>query len=129
MLMLDKERELVEAQAEIKALKVSDRMKEKAVEELAAELEKVDKKLKAMEILLDNKNLEVKRINDEKKAALAAQIAAEATVRRVQLAAAQKDEDQLLPWSIDAIVAPLESELKLARQEVSLVYNLNAFGC
>jgi hypothetical protein len=34
MLMLDKERELVEAQAEIKALKVSDRMKEKAVEEV-----------------------------------------------------------------------------------------------
>jgi hypothetical protein len=76
-----------------------------------------------------SQNLEVKRINDEKKAALAAQIAAEATVRRVQLAAAQKDEDQLLPWSIDAIVAPLESELKLARQEVSLVYKFNAFGC
>ncbi len=34
MVMLDKERELVEAQAEIKALKVSDRMKEKAVEEV-----------------------------------------------------------------------------------------------
>jgi hypothetical protein len=34
MLMLDKERELVEAQAEIKALKVSERMKEKAVEEV-----------------------------------------------------------------------------------------------
>ncbi|CAK9867245.1 unnamed protein product [Sphagnum jensenii] len=121
----DKERELVEAQAEIKALKVADRMKEKAVEELAAELEKVDKKLKAMEILLDNKNLEVKRINDEKKAALAAQIAAEATVRRVQLAAAQKDEDQLLPWSIDAIVAPLESELKLARQEIAKLQENN----
>jgi hypothetical protein len=30
----DKERELVEAQAEIKALKVSERMKEKAVEEV-----------------------------------------------------------------------------------------------
>lgn len=71
-----------------------------------------------------SQNLEVKRINDEKKAALAAQIAAEATVRRVQLAAAQKDENQLLPWSIDAIVAPLESELKLARQEVSLVIQL-----
>jgi DNA repair exonuclease SbcCD ATPase subunit len=121
----DMERELVEAQDEIKALKVSERMKEKAVEELAEELEKVDKKLKAMEILLDNKNLEVKRINDEKKAALAAQIAAEATVRRVQLAAAQKDEDQLLPWSIDAIVAPLESELKLARQEIARLQENN----
>jgi gamma-glutamylcysteine synthetase len=72
-----------------------------------------------------SQNLEVKRINDEKKAALAAQIAAEATVRRVQLAAAQKDEDQLLPWSIDAIVAPLESELKLARQEIARLQENN----
>lgn len=60
-------------------------------------------------------NLEVKRINDERKAALAAQFAAEATLRRVH--AAQKDED--LP-PIEAILAPLEAELKLARQEVSV---------
>ena len=58
-------------------------------------------------------NLEAKKINDEKKAALAAQFAAEATLRRVH--AAQKDED--MP-PIEAILAPLEAELKLARQEV-----------
>ena len=61
-------------------------------------------------------NLEAKKINDEKKAALAAQFAAEATLRRVH--AAQKDED--MP-PIEAILAPLEAELKLARQEV--LYN------
>lgn len=59
-------------------------------------------------------NLEIKRINDEKKAALAAQFAAEATLRRVH--AAQKDDD--MP-PIEAIITPLEAELKLARLEVT----------
>lgn len=58
-------------------------------------------------------NLEVKKINEEKKAALAAQYAAEATLRRVH--AAQKD-DEMPP--IEAIIAPLEAELKLSRLEV-----------
>ena len=62
-------------------------------------------------------NLEAKKINDEKKAALAAQFAAEATLRRVH--AGQKDED--MP-PIEAILAPLEAELKLARQEACFVY-------
>lgn len=62
-------------------------------------------------------NLEIKKINDEKKAALAAQFAAEATLRRVH--AAQKD-DEMPP--IEAIIAPLEAELKLARQEVEFPF-------
>ncbi|GLJ39123.1 hypothetical protein SUGI_0797410 [Cryptomeria japonica] len=110
----DKDRELGEAQAEIKALKLSERAREKAVEELTEELNKLDEKLKANEILLENKNLEIKKINDEKKAALAAQFAAEATLRRVH--AAQKDDD--MP-PIEAILAPLEAELKLHRQEIA----------
>ena len=60
-------------------------------------------------------NLEIKKINDEKKEALAAQFAAEATLRRVH--AAQKDDD--MP-PIEAIITPLEAELKLARMEVHL---------
>lgn len=60
--------------------------------------------------------LEIKKINDEKKAAMAAQFAAEATLRRVH--AAQKDDD--MP-PIEAILTPLEAELKLARQEVCAV--------
>lgn len=58
-------------------------------------------------------NLEIKKINEEKKSALAAQYAAEASLRRVH--AAQKD-DEMPP--IEAIIAPLEAELKLARTEV-----------
>ncbi|ERM98119.1 hypothetical protein AMTR_s00095p00043050 [Amborella trichopoda] len=108
----DKDRELGEAQAEIKALKLSERLREKAVEELTDELQKVDEKLKAAGALIESKNLEIKKINDEKKASLAAQYAAEATLRRVH--AAQKD-DEMPP--IEAIIAPLEAELRLARLE------------
>lgn len=63
-------------------------------------------------------NLEIKKINDDKKASMAAQFAAEATLRRVH--AAQKDDD--MP-PIEAILAPLEAELKLSRQEVFLFPN------
>ncbi|KAG6504718.1 microtubule-associated protein 70-1-like isoform X1 [Zingiber officinale] len=116
----DKDRELSEAQAEIKALRLSERAREKAVEELTEELTKMDEKLKLSESLIDSRNLEIKKINDEKKAALAAQFAAEATLRRVH--AAQKDDD--MP-PIEAILAPLEAELKLARQEVTKLQDDN----
>ncbi|XP_058079808.1 microtubule-associated protein 70-1-like [Magnolia sinica] len=116
----DKDRELGEAQAEIKALKLSERLREKAVEELTEELSKVEEKLKLTESLLENKNLEIKKINDEKKASMAAQFAAEATLRRVH--AAQKDDD--MP-PIEAILAPLEAELKLARQEIAKLQDDN----
>ncbi|KAJ6791430.1 microtubule-associated protein 70-2-like isoform X1 [Iris pallida] len=116
----DKDRELGEALAEIKALRLSERAREKAVEELTEELTKVDEKLKLTEALLQNRNLEIKKINDEKKASMAAQFAAEATLRRVH--AAQKDDD--MP-PIEAILAPLEAELKLARQEIAKLQDDN----
>ncbi|XP_027341041.1 microtubule-associated protein 70-2-like isoform X2 [Abrus precatorius] len=116
----DKDRELSDAQAEIKALRLSERLREKAVEELTEELSKVEGKLKLTESLLESKNLEIKKINDEKKASMAAQFAAEATLRRVH--AAQKDDD--MP-PIEAILAPLEAELKLARQEIAKLQDDN----
>uniref|UniRef100_M4D7N3 Microtubule-associated protein 70-2 n=1 Tax=Brassica campestris TaxID=3711 RepID=M4D7N3_BRACM len=105
----DKDRELGEAHAEIRALRLSERQREKAVEELTEELAKLDEKLNLTESILQSKNLEIKKINEEKKASMAAQFAAEATLRRVH--AAQKDGD--MP-PIEAILAPLEAELKLA---------------
>ncbi|GAA0153787.1 hypothetical protein LIER_11945 [Lithospermum erythrorhizon] len=116
----DKERELGEVLAENKALRLSERLREKAVEELTEELSKVDGKLKLTESVLDSKNLEIKKINEEKKASMAAQFAAEATLRRVH--AAQKDDD--MP-PIEAILAPLEAELKLARQEIAKLQDDN----
>jgi hypothetical protein len=73
----------------------------------------------------DCRILNKKRSMMRRKAALTAQFAAEATLRRVH--AAQKDED--MP-PIEAILAPLEAELKLARQEVldlSIVYLVSSF--
>ncbi|XP_014489776.1 microtubule-associated protein 70-1 isoform X2 [Vigna radiata var. radiata] len=116
----EKDRELGDALAEIKSLRNSKRLKEKGVEELTDELNKVDEKLKAAEVLLESKNLEIKRINEEKREALAAQFAAEATLRRVH--AAQKD-DEMPP--IEAIITPLEAELKLAKMEVAKLQDDN----
>ncbi|KAG5608425.1 hypothetical protein H5410_019706, partial [Solanum commersonii] len=116
----DKDRELSDSQAEIKSLRLSERLREKAVEELTDEWSRVDEKLKLTESLLESKNLEIKKINEEKKASMAAQFAAEATLRRVH--AAQKDDD--MP-PIEAILAPLEAELKLARQEIAKLQDDN----
>ncbi|KAF3485284.1 hypothetical protein F2Q69_00054186 [Brassica cretica] len=117
----DKGRELGEAHAEIKALRLSQRQREKAVEELTEELAKLGEKLKLTESILQSKNLEIKKINEEKKASMAAQFAAEATLRRVH--AAQKDDD--MP-PIEAILAPFEAELKLARSEIGKLQEDNS---
>lgn len=58
-------------------------------------------------------NLDVKKLTDEKKEALAAQYAAEATLRRVY--ANQKDDDSI---PIELVIAPLEAELKMHKNEV-----------
>ncbi|PKA52682.1 Microtubule-associated protein 70-2 [Apostasia shenzhenica] len=110
----EKDRELGEALSEIKSLRLIERAKDKALTEVTVELEKIAEKLQALEAALEDKNLEIKRISDEKKAALSAQFAAEATLRRVH--AAQKDEE--LP-SLDAILSPLEAEIRFLRQEVT----------
>ena len=102
----DKDRELGEAQAKIKALKLFEQLREKVVEELTEE----EEKLKLTESLLESKNL---KINDEKKASMAAQFSAHAT---------QKD-DYMPP--IEDILAPLEVELKLARQEIAKLQDDN----
>ncbi|KAJ8510477.1 hypothetical protein OPV22_000911 [Ensete ventricosum] len=110
----DKDRELFEAYSEIKGLRLMERAKDKALTEVSEELQKMVEKFQASEVALENKNLEIKRITEEKKEALAAQFAAEATLRRVH--AAQKDEE--LP-TLEDILFPLEAEIKLLRQEIS----------
>jgi hypothetical protein len=62
---------------------------------------------------IDMQNVEIKKLADEKKGALAAQYAAEATLRRVD--ANQKDEYSV---PIDTVIAPLEAEIKMYRNEV-----------
>ncbi|KAJ3669574.1 hypothetical protein LUZ60_011524 [Juncus effusus] len=109
----EKDRDVSEAQNEIKGLRITDRAKDKALCEVTEELKKVYEKLEASEITIENKNLEIRRINEEKREALHAQLAAEATLRRVH--AAQKDDD--LP-PIEDILFPLEAEIKSLKQEM-----------
>ena len=60
-------------------------------------------------------NLEIKKLTNEKKDALAAQYAAEATLRRVH--ANLKDDDSV---PIDSVLAPLEAEIKIYKNEVGI---------
>lgn len=112
----DKDRKLGETHAEIKALKLTERLKEKAVEELTNTLGKVEEKLKTNEALLESKNLEIKKLNDEKKTALATQFAVESALRRVY--AGQKDEEMI---PLEALLAPFEAEIKATRHHIILL--------
>ncbi|EYU27662.1 hypothetical protein MIMGU_mgv1a021959mg [Erythranthe guttata] len=108
------ERELLKAQTEIRALRATEVLKDKAVEELGSEVERLEEKLRCSETYLEQKNLDIKKLTDEKKEALAAQYAAELTLRRVY--ADQKDDDYV---PIELIIAPLEAELRMRKNEVA----------
>ncbi|PKI73982.1 hypothetical protein CRG98_005599 [Punica granatum] len=113
-LLREKGRELGAAQSKIKSLKAAEILKDKAIEELKNEVDRLEEKLRASEKLLEHKNLEIKKLGNERKDALAAQYAAEATLRRLHMN--QKDDD--LP-PIESVLAPLESELKMYKNEVA----------
>ncbi|KAL6567558.1 hypothetical protein OROGR_001226 [Orobanche gracilis] len=110
----EKERELAKARSEIRALIATEVLKDKAVEERGSEVERLREKLRFMEHHLEQKNLGIKKLRDEKKEALTAQYAAEATLRRVY--AGQKDDDYV---SIELVIAPLEAKLKMHKNEVA----------
>ncbi|KZV51805.1 Microtubule-associated protein 70-5 isoform 1 [Dorcoceras hygrometricum] len=110
----EKERDLGKAQSEIKALRATEIRKDKAVKELGSEVERLEEKLIINESLVQQKNLDIKKLTSEKREALAAQYAAEATLRRVY--ANQKDDDSV---PIELVIAPLEAELKMRKNEVA----------
>ncbi|PON38121.1 Microtubule-associated protein [Parasponia andersonii] len=113
-LVREKERQLGDAHGEIKSLKATEALKDKAVEELTNEVHKMDEKLTVTENLLEHKNLDIKRITSDKKDALAAQFAAEAALRRVHTN--QKDDDSL---PLASVIAPLEAEIKMYKNEIA----------
>ncbi|KAH7673335.1 Microtubule-associated protein 70 [Dioscorea alata] len=116
----DKERELGVANNEIKALKMMELMKDKAMSEKSNDLLKSDVKLRTTEKQLEDKNLEIKKLRNEKKEALAAQFAAEAALRRVH--ATQKDVETV---PVEDVVAPLQYEIKLYKDEISVLKENN----
>ncbi|KAL5574891.1 hypothetical protein UlMin_016590 [Ulmus minor] len=113
-LLKDKDRELGFAHGEIKSLRATEALKDKAVEELRNKVDKLDEKLRVAENLLEHKNLEIKKLTSEKKDALAAQFAAEATLRRVH--ANQKDDESP---PLASVIAPLEAEIKMYKNEIA----------
>ncbi|KAL3850958.1 hypothetical protein ACJIZ3_012840 [Penstemon smallii] len=110
----EKERELGKAQNEIRGLRATEVLKDKAVEELQNQVTRLDEKLRANENYLQLKNLDIKKLMDDKREALAAQYAAEATLRRVYTN--QKDDDSV---PIELVIAPLEAELKMRKNEIA----------
>ncbi|CAK9156813.1 unnamed protein product [Ilex paraguariensis] len=112
--MPEKDRELGAAQNEIKALRATGVLKDKAVEELGNEAKRLDEKLRVTESLLEQKSLDVKKLANDKKTALAAQFAAESTLRRVY--ANQKDDNSL---PIESVIAPFEAEIKMYKNEIA----------
>ncbi|XP_073028944.1 microtubule-associated protein 70-5 [Primulina eburnea] len=113
-LLREKERELGKAQSEIKALRATEILKDKAVEELGSEVERLEEKLRINESLVQQKNLDIMKLTGEKREALAAQYAVEATLRRVY--ANQKDDHSV---AIELVIAPLEAELKMRKNEIA----------
>ncbi|KAG5516265.1 hypothetical protein RHGRI_037085 [Rhododendron griersonianum] len=82
----EKDKELGVAQKNIKALRATEVLKDKAIEQ---------------------------KLTSDKKEALAAQFAAEATLRRVH--ANQKDDNSV---PIESVIAPLEAEIKMYKNEI-----------
>ncbi|MBA0658973.1 hypothetical protein Goklo_011142 [Gossypium klotzschianum] len=113
----EKDRKLGAAQAEIKALRATEALKDKVIEELGGEVQKLDEKHRVAENLLQQKNLEMKKLADEKKDAVAAQFAAEATLRRVY--ANQKDDKDV---SMESTIAPLKAEIKMYKNEIAVLH-------
>ncbi|KHG05064.1 Microtubule-associated protein 70-5 [Gossypium arboreum] len=113
----EKDRKLGAAQAEIKALRATEALKDKVIEELGEEVQTLDEKHRVAENLLQQKNLEMKKLADEKKDAVAAQFAAEATLRRVY--ASQKDDEDV---SMESIIAPLKAEIKMYKNEIAVLH-------
>ncbi|GFZ03322.1 microtubule-associated proteins 70-5 [Actinidia rufa] len=122
----EKDRELGGAQNEIKALKATEVLKDKAIEELTNEFNKLDGKLRFTENLLEQKVLDdtlskfencrilkSRKLTSERKEALAAQFSAEATLRRVH---ANQKEDDSVP--IESVIAPLEADIKMYKNEI-----------
>ncbi|XP_058763987.1 microtubule-associated protein 70-5-like [Vicia villosa] len=112
--LTEKVNELATFQDEIKALRVIESQKDKAIEELRNEVSKLDERLRLSENHLKHKNLEIKKLTDEKKDALAAQYAAESALRRLHT---DQKEDDFFPF--ESVITPLEAEIKMYRTKIA----------
>ncbi|CAA7027351.1 unnamed protein product [Microthlaspi erraticum] len=94
----EKDKELLAAKAEIEALRTNEELKNRAFGE----------------------EVEMKKLEEEKEDALAAQDAAEEALRRVYTH--QQDDDSL---PLESIIAPLEAQIKFHKHEISALQEDN----
>lgn len=116
-LLKERDNELGVALSEIKALRATEALKEKALEELKTKNHKLHENLRITEKVLEQKNLEIRKLAEEKKEALAAQFAAEAALRRLH--ESQNDDDDPIPLPVEAIIAPLEADIKIYKAQIA----------
>ncbi|ESQ55711.1 hypothetical protein EUTSA_v10024950mg [Eutrema salsugineum] len=110
----EKDKELLAAKAEIEALRTNEELKNRAFGELRENVRKLEERLGANENLVKQKEVEVKKLEEEKEDALAAQDAAEEALRRVYTH--QHDDDSS---PLESVIAPLEDQIKFQKHQIS----------
>ncbi|KAF2553275.1 hypothetical protein F2Q68_00037077 [Brassica cretica] len=105
----EKDKELLAAKAEIEALRTNEELKNRAFEELRENVRKWEERL-------GQKEVEMKKLEEEKEDALAAQEAAEEALRRVYT---HEHEDDSLP--LESVIAPLEAQIKFQKHQISVL--------
>ncbi|VVB12766.1 unnamed protein product [Arabis nemorensis] len=118
----EKEKELLAAKAEIEALRTNEELKDRAFGELRENVRKLEERLGATNNLVEQKEVEMKKLEEEKEYALAGQDAAEEALRRVYTHN-QDDDDDSLP--LESIIAPLEAEIKFHKHQISALQEDN----
>ncbi|XP_013737306.1 microtubule-associated protein 70-5 [Brassica napus] len=103
----EKDKELLAAKAEIEALRTNEELENRAFEELRENVRKWEERL-------GQKEVEMKKLEEEKEDALAAQEAAEEALRRVYT---HQQEDDSLP--LESVIAPLEAQIKFQKHQIS----------
>ncbi|KAJ4866530.1 Microtubule-associated protein 70-5 [Raphanus sativus] len=112
----EKDKELLAAKAEIKALRTNEELKNGAFGELRENMRKLEERLEVSKNLAEQKQeMEMKKLEEEKEDALAAQDAAEEALRRVYTH--QQEDDDSLP--LESVIAPLESQIKIQKHQIS----------
>ncbi|KAF8044989.1 hypothetical protein N665_5847s0001 [Sinapis alba] len=110
----EKNKELLAAKTEIEALRTNEELKNRAFEELRENVRKLEERLGASKNLVEQKEVEMKKLEEENEDALAAQEAAEEALRRVYT---HQQEDDSLP--LEPIIAPLEAQIKFQKHQIS----------
>ncbi|KAF2542714.1 hypothetical protein F2Q68_00030423 [Brassica cretica] len=110
----EKDKELLAAKAEIEALRTNEELKNREFGELRENVRKLEERLGVSKNLVVQKEAEMKKLEEEKEDALAAQDAAEEALRRVYT---NQQEDDPLP--LESVIAPLEAQIKFQKHQIS----------